>query len=87
MRSLANRMRLAGLGLQTMVLFKMICRLLLEDGADERRPAAHRELVPMSESACFQSRLRHQLPEEKILTPCALGFSWRRVRQAFARPA
>lgn len=82
MCSLANRMRLAGLGLQTVVLFKMIRRLLLKDGADERRPAAHRELVPMSKSVYFQSKLRHQLPGE--LTPCDLGFSWRRVRQEFA---
>lgn len=56
MSSLANRMRLAGLGLQTVVLFKMIRCLLLKDGADERRPAAHRELVSMSKSAHFQQK-------------------------------
>jgi hypothetical protein len=50
---LADGMRLAGLGLQTVVLIEYVRRLLLENRTDERRAAAHSVIasIPVTVSA------------------------------------
>lgn len=78
--SLANRMRLARLTLQTVRFLKVVCRPPLENGADESRAATHSELVPMVMLVC------HELDSQHIarLTLYAPGSSWRQAHPEFA---